>query len=104
MNWRPRARTSTGAIHFHDDDMIDARLGDRFQLHRAERSTQRAVYAAMLEAGGAQFQVAFLRTPAQGTSDGRQSSISLRSATYTVYCNNIGRYPFSDDRSQCRAA
>ncbi len=64
MNWR-HAPHQYGAIHFHDDDMIDARWDTDFgfTVPAGQRS---GCYAAMLEAGDARFQVAFFVRPPKG--------------------------------------
>ncbi len=88
MNWR-HAPHQYGAIHFHDDDMIDARWETDFSFS-VPHDLRSGCYAAMLEAHGAEFQVPFFVRPPKGrkTAD----IVYLAStATYTVYCNNIGR-------------
>ena len=88
MNWR-HAPHQYGAIHFHDDDMIDARWDTDFgfTVPAGQRS---GCYAAMLEAGDARFQVAFFVRPPKGQPTADIVYLAS-SATYTVYCNNIGR-------------
>jgi N,N-dimethylformamidase len=88
MNWR-HAPHQYGAIHFHDDDMIDARWETDFGFTVPD-DLRSGCYAAMLEAAGAQFQVAFFVRPP--TKQPKAHIVYLASsATYTVYCNNIGR-------------
>ncbi len=88
MNWR-HAPHQYGAIHFHDDDMIDARWETDFSF-TVPNDQRSGCYAAMLEAGGAQFQVAFFVRPPKGRPTADIVYLAS-SATYTVYCNNIGR-------------
>jgi N,N-dimethylformamidase len=88
MNWRHAPR-QYGAIHFHDDDMIDARWGTDFSF-TVPADLKSGCYAAMLESGDAKFQVAFFVRPHRGRP--KADIVYLASsATYTVYCNNIGR-------------
>ena len=51
MNWR-HAPHQYGAIHFHDDDMIDARWETDFSF-TVPNDQRSGCYAAMLQAGGA---------------------------------------------------
>ena len=89
MNWR-HAPDQYGAIHFHDDDMVDARWETDFSftvpadlrsgcLCGDARSGRRAVPGGVL------------RAPAQGDGRPRDIVYLASTATYTVYCNNIGR-------------
>ena len=88
MNWR-HAPHQYGAIHFHDDDMIDARWETDFSF-TVPAHLRSGCYAAMLETEGAQFQVAFFVRPSKGRPTADIVYLAS-SATYTVYCNNIGR-------------
>lgn len=89
QNWR-HAPAQYGAIHFHDDDMIDARWSDDFRFTVPE-GLKSGAYAALLEAGGAQFHVAFFVRPSIGRPTADIAYLAS-TATYTVYCNHIGRF------------
>ena len=89
MNWR-RARDQYGAIHFHDDDMIDARWHTDFAFD-APADLRSGCYVAELQAEEARWHVPFfVRPPASGPT--AQVVYLAATATYTVYCNNIGRF------------
>ncbi|HEX3346652.1 MAG TPA: N,N-dimethylformamidase beta subunit family domain-containing protein [Acetobacteraceae bacterium] len=89
MNWR-RAPDQYGAIHFHDDDMIDARWHTDFTFD-IPIDLRSGCYAAVLEAAEARWHVPFfVRSPASGPTAG--IVYLAATATYTVYCNNIGRF------------
>jgi N,N-dimethylformamidase len=89
QSWR-HAPAQYGAIHFHDDDLIDARWSDDLRFTVPDGLPSGA-YAALLEAGGAQFHVPFFIRPS--TRRPTADIVYLAStATYTVYCNNIGRF------------
>lgn len=79
-----------GAIHFHDDDLVDACWEPDFELAIPE-AWRSGVYALHLRAAEAEFWVPFFVTPPKGTA--RSSTAFLAStATYTVYLNNRGRF------------
>ncbi len=89
MHWQA-APSQYGAIHFHDDDMIDARWHTDFTF-KVPDNTHSGCFAAVLEAAEARFHVPFfVRPPAKG----RTADIAYlaSTATYTVYANNIGRF------------
>ncbi|HEX3499875.1 MAG TPA: LamG domain-containing protein, partial [Stellaceae bacterium] len=88
MNWRNAPR-QYGAIHFHEDDIADARWETDFTFTVPE-DLRSGCYAAWLTAAEARFQIAFFVRPAKGKA--KTDIVYLAStATYTVYQNNIGR-------------
>ncbi|MBV9522357.1 MAG: LamG domain-containing protein, partial [Alphaproteobacteria bacterium] len=89
MNWR-HAPEQYGAIHFHDDDLADAGWATDFTFIVPE-GLKSGCYAAFLTAAEARFQIPFFIRPPRGTASA--DIVYLAStATYTVYCNNIGRF------------
>ena len=79
-----------GAIHFHDDDLVDACWEPDFSFTIPER-LRSGVYAAHLQADGGEFWVPFFVRPPRGTA--RSTVAFLAStATYTAYFNNVRRY------------
>ncbi|HUN46968.1 MAG TPA: N,N-dimethylformamidase beta subunit family domain-containing protein, partial [Stellaceae bacterium] len=89
MNWR-KAPEQYGAIHFHDDDIADAGWETDFTFP-VPAGLKSGCYAAWLTAGDARFQVAFFVRPAKGAATADIVYLAS-SATYTVYCNNVGRF------------
>ena len=89
MHWQA-APTQYGAIHFHDDDMIDARWRTDF-VFTVPQGTKSGCFAAVLEAAEARFHVPFFvrAAPKGPTAD---IAYLASTATYTVYANNIGRF------------
>ncbi|HRY25796.1 MAG: N,N-dimethylformamidase [Geminicoccaceae bacterium] len=79
-----------GAIHFHDDDIVDAcwTVDFSFEVTSAQRS---GVYAAKLTAGDFVFWVPFFVSPPKGEARSKVAFIAS-TATYTVYLNNKGRF------------
>jgi N,N-dimethylformamidase len=89
MNWR-NAPGQYGAIHFHEDDIADARWQSDFTFTVPE-DLRSGCYAAWLTAAEARFQIAFFVRPVKGKAN--SDIVYLAStATYTVYQNNIGRF------------
>jgi N,N-dimethylformamidase len=89
QNWR-HAPHQYGAIHFHDDDLIDARWSEDFRF-TVPPGLKSGAYSALLEAGGTEFHVPFFVRPM--TRRPTADIVYLAStATYTVYCNNVGRF------------
>ncbi|MDW8369726.1 MAG: N,N-dimethylformamidase [Geminicoccaceae bacterium] len=79
-----------GAIHFHDDDLVDAGWQPDFELE-IPAAWRSGVYALHLRAAEAEFWVPFFVTPPKGAA--RSSTAFLAStATYTAYLNNRGRF------------
>jgi len=89
MNWR-KAPAQYGAIHFHDDDIADAGWETDFTF-AVPAGLKSGCYAAWLTSGDARFQIAFFVRPAKGAATADIVYLAS-SATYTVYCNNVGRF------------
>jgi N,N-dimethylformamidase len=89
MNWR-NAPAQYGAIHFHDDDIADARWETDFTF-TVPAGLRSGCYAAWLTAEEAQFQIAFFVRPPKGKA-GADIVYLASTATYTVYQNNVGRF------------
>jgi len=89
MNWR-NAPEQYGAIHFHDDDIADARWETDFTFTVPD-GLRSGCYAAWLTAEEAQFQIAFFVRPVKGKA-GADIVYLASTATYTVYQNNVGRF------------
>ncbi len=89
MNWR-HAPHQYGAIHFHDDDMIDARWETDFSFTVPNDLTQRLSMRRCWTPAGrnSRSRSSYARPKARPTAD---IVYLASSATYTVYCNNIGR-------------
>ena len=82
-----------GAIHFHDDDLVDAGWSPdfSFQIPAGLRS---GVYSVRLRAEEAEFWVPFFVRPPPGTATAKIAFLAS-TATYTVYGNNRGRFTSS---------
>jgi N,N-dimethylformamidase len=89
MDWK-RAPEQYGAIHFHDDDLDDARWETDFAL-TIPAGMRSGVYAARLRGDGAETHVPFFVRPPRGTASAPIAYLAS-SATYTVYCNNKVRF------------
>jgi N,N-dimethylformamidase len=89
MNWR-NAPAQYGAIHFHDDDIDDARWETDFTF-TVPADLRSGCYAAWLTADEARFQIAFFVRPPKGKA-GADIVYLASTATYTVYQNNVGRF------------
>jgi N,N-dimethylformamidase len=85
-----RAPAQYGAIHFHDDDLVDACWQPDFTF-TVPRDLRSGVYAARLSADGFVFWVPFFVRPPRGTSASKVAFLAS-TATYTVYLNNRGRF------------
>ncbi|MGH7154405.1 MAG: N,N-dimethylformamidase beta subunit family domain-containing protein, partial [Acetobacteraceae bacterium] len=79
-----------GAIHFHDDDLIDACWEPDFSFTIPER-LRSGIYAAHLQADGGDFWVPFFVRPPRGTARSPVAFLAS-TATYTAYFNNVKRY------------
>lgn len=79
-----------GAIHFHDDDLVDARWQPDFEF-AVPPDLRSGVYAAHLVAGEAEHWVPFFVTPPRGTARSPVAFLAS-TATYIVYLNNRGRF------------
>jgi N,N-dimethylformamidase beta subunit-like, C-terminal/Concanavalin A-like lectin/glucanases superfamily len=89
MDWT-RAPEQYGAIHFHDDDLMDANWQTDFELE-VPAGLRSGVYAARLSAQEAEFYVPFFVRPARGTRRARVAWLAA-TATYLAYINNRGRF------------
>ncbi|MCW3476147.1 LamG domain-containing protein [Limobrevibacterium gyesilva] len=85
-----RAPEQYGAIHFHDDDLVDACWHPDFAFTVPE-DLRSGVYAARLTADGFDFWVPFFVRPPRGTAHSKVAFLAS-TATYTVYLNNRGRF------------
>ena len=89
MEWT-RAPAQYGAIHFHDDDLVDACWAPDFGF-TVPADLRSGVYAAKLTADGFDFWIPFFVRPPRGTT--RSAVAFLAStATYTAYLNARMRY------------
>ena len=79
-----------GAIHFHDDDLVDACWAPDFSFTMPEE-LRSGVYAAKLTAGDFVYWVPFFVTPPKGAARSKVAFLAA-TATYTVYLNNKGRF------------
>ncbi|MDX6748709.1 DUF6605 domain-containing protein [Geminicoccaceae bacterium 1502E] len=79
-----------GAIHFHDDDLVDACWDPDFTF-TVPAGLKPGAYAARLVAGGFTFYAPFFVTPPKGQAHSRVAFLAS-TATYTVYLNNKGRF------------
>ena len=84
LDWRTRP-AHYGAIHFHDDDMIDAGWETDFTLD-VGRDWPSGAYAVHLKGGEAEYFVPFFVRPAEGA---RQSEavFLVPTCTYAAYAN-----------------
>ena len=89
MDWT-RAPEQYGAIHFHDDDLVDANWQPDFELE-VPAGLRSGVYAARLSAQEAEFYVPFFVRPPRGTSRAKIAYLAA-TATYLAYINNRGRF------------
>jgi N,N-dimethylformamidase len=89
MDWT-RAPAQYGAIHFHDDDLVDAGWEPDFAFE-VPPDLRSGVYAARLSAGAAEFWVVFFVRPPRGETRAPIAFLAS-TATYTVYMNNRGRF------------
>jgi len=83
MDWK-QAPEQYGAIHFHDDDLYDARWQVDFTL-TVPASMKSGLYAARLRAGEEEDYVPFVVTPAPGQE--KAIAFLLPSASYMAYAN-----------------
>jgi N,N-dimethylformamidase beta subunit-like, C-terminal len=85
-----RAPEQYGAIHFHDDDLIDACWEPDFEF-AVPSDLRSGVYAARLTANGFDFWAPFFVRPPRGRANSRVAYLAA-TATYTAYLNNRFRY------------
>jgi N,N-dimethylformamidase len=84
------APSQYGAIHFHDDDLVDACWEPDFSFTIPD-TLRSGVYAAHLTAEGFDFWVPFFVRPPRGTARSPVAFLAS-TATYTAYLNNVGRF------------
>ncbi|MBI1779126.1 MAG: N,N-dimethylformamidase [Proteobacteria bacterium] len=89
MNWR-NAPEQYGAIHFHDDDLYDARWQPDFTLDLPQ-DLKSGVYAIRLTQDEAYFHIPFFVTSKRDHAKAKIAYLAS-TATYTVYANNRGRF------------
>ncbi len=89
MDWT-QAPDQYGAIHFHDDDLVDARWEADFSF-LVPGDLRSGIYAAHLRAGEAEFWIPFFVRPPKGVARARIAFLAS-TASYTVYMNNRGRF------------
>ena len=89
MNWTKDPQ-QYGAIHFHDDDLSDAKWQPDFSF-TVPKDAKSGFYAAKLVADEAYFYCPFFVRPARGTANAKVAFLAS-TATYTVYANNRGRF------------
>jgi N,N-dimethylformamidase len=85
-----KAPEQYGAIHFHDDDLVDACWEPDFEF-TVPPDLRSGVYAARLSADGFDFWVPFFVRPPRGQARSRVAYLAA-TATYTAYLNNRFRY------------
>jgi N,N-dimethylformamidase len=93
MDWT-RAPEQYGAIHFHDDDLVDANWQPDFEIE-LPADLRSGIYAARLSAREAEFFVPFFVRPPRGRSlagGGTRIAFLAPTATYLAYINNRGRF------------
>jgi N,N-dimethylformamidase beta subunit-like, C-terminal/Concanavalin A-like lectin/glucanases superfamily len=97
MDWT-RAPEHYGAIHFHDDDLVDANWQPDFELE-LPHDLRSGVFAVRLSANEAEFYVPFFVRPPRGQSRVPRPARSrpgiaflAATATYLAYINNRGRF------------
>ncbi|BCX18416.1 MAG: large subunit of N,N-dimethylformamidase [Geminicoccaceae bacterium] len=78
------------AIHFHDDDLVDACWEPDFAF-TVPAELRSGVYAAHLSAGDAEFWIPFFVCPPRGVARSPVAFLAS-TATYTAYLNNRGRF------------
>jgi N,N-dimethylformamidase len=95
------AKDQYGAIHFHDDDLIDAHWEPDFDF-TIPAGLRSGIYAARLSAGDFDFWVPFFVRPRRGAAQS-QTAFLASTATYTAYMNNVGRFlSLAGERTQGR--
>jgi N,N-dimethylformamidase len=85
-----KAPEQYGAIHFHDDDLVDACWEPDFEF-TVPPDLRSGVYAVKLSAEGFDFWVPFFVRPPRGQARSRVAYLAA-TATYTAYLNNRFRY------------
>ncbi len=92
MDWK-RAPEQYGAIHFHEDDLDDARWETDVTVE-IPAGARSGVYALRLAAGSTESWVPVFVRPPRGAAAGARPPVAYlaATATYTVYCNNRVRF------------
>lgn len=85
-----KAPDQYGAIHFHDDDLVDACWQPDFEF-KVPAGMRSGVYAAKLTAAGFEFWAPFFVCPPRGEARSRVAFLAS-TATYTAYLNHFGRF------------
>jgi N,N-dimethylformamidase len=99
-DWR-QAPSEYGAIHFHDDDLVDACWDTDF-TYTIPDGLRSGVYAVRLDSDGFDFWIPFFVRPVRGTATSKVAFLAS-TATYTVYMNNVGRFlTLATERAQGR--
>ncbi len=88
-NWT-HAPHQYGAIHFHDDDLVDANWATDF-TYTVPANLRSGVYAVHLSTPDFDYHVVFFVVPPRGTARSKTAFLAS-TATYTVYLNNRGRF------------
>jgi N,N-dimethylformamidase len=89
MDWT-QAPEQYGAIHFHDDDLVDACWEPDFAF-TVPADLRSGIYAAKLSTEGFVFWVPFFVRPPRGQTTSPVAFLAS-TATYTAYLNNRGRF------------
>ncbi len=89
MDWT-QAPEQYGAIHFHDDDLVDANWQTDFELELPD-DLRSGVYALRLAANEAEVYVPFFVRPPRGEHRAPIAFLAA-TATYLAYINNRGRF------------
>jgi N,N-dimethylformamidase len=89
MNWS-RAPQQYGAVHFHDDDLDDARWENDFSW-TLPGDIKSGVYAVRLRGGGVETHVPFFIRPPRDRATAKVAYLAP-TATYTTYANNKRRF------------
>ena len=80
-----------GAIHFHEDDLIDAHWESDF-VFNVPPELQSGIYAAVLTQGKFKYHIPFVVLPSKQRKD---TVMVLPTATYIAYQNHRGRFKSS---------
>jgi N,N-dimethylformamidase len=88
-DWK-QAPGQYGAIHFHEDDLDDARWQPDLAL-TVPQGMASGVYAARLRAEDAEFYVPFYIRPRRGEARSPVAYLAA-TATYAAYTNNVARF------------
>ncbi len=89
MDWK-KAPEQYGAIHFHEDDLLDAGWETDFAF-TVPAGLRSGAYAARLSAGNAYYHIPFYVRPPRGAATAKIAYLAA-TATYTAYTNNVSRF------------